>query len=210
MKHFLIVRAAAVLLSTTAIGAAEEREPPSARVMTPLPEEQLPKAIWLSGKCSGIAIREWVVTNNGSVRKPAAIRYMDRLCNQAVGAFGAFAAERKLVPAHSEQFNWRISLLPDGDCYRCLNDLKYRFAYRAVQRPVWGYTGLYERYSFLLNEIYVVGVPDRMWRRVWVHELFHALSMHYGIFWAHADDNEERARIDERYAREFVDVVLSK
>lgn len=178
--------------------------------MTPLAEEFLAQSIALTGKCRGVLVRECRVGVPGSEVTPAAIRLMDRICNRAVRAFDTFIAENKLGRAHSRPLTWSMSLLPDGSCFRCLNDMKYRFAHRYVQRNLWGYTGLYQRYTFIINEICEGGAPNPIWRRAWVHELFHALSMHSGVFDAHADNDADRVRTDERLAAKFERAVLGQ
>ena len=201
----------AVGLSATLVaGAARAEMGAGSFTMTPLADEMLSKPITLSDKCDGVVVREWRETDPGTEATPAAIRVMDRLCNRALGAFERFTDRHGLERVHSLPFSWSVSVLPDEDCYRCLNDLTYRFSTRFAQIEVWGYTSLTHRFIFVLNQVQVNGKPGLLWQKVWVHELFHALSMYYGIFESHAGTAAKRVKIDERYAKKFEVEVLGK
>lgn len=191
-------------------GAARAELGADSFTMTPLPEELLSKPITLSDACDGVVVREWREGGAGTEASPAAVRVMDRLCTHAVAVFDGFIERHGLERAHSLPFRWSVSVLPDEDCHRCLNDLTYRFSTRFAQIEVWGYTSLDDRFIFILNQVLVSGRPGPLWQRVWVHELFHALSMHYGIFASHAETDAKRVKIDERFAKKFETAVLEK
>lgn len=191
-------------------GGVRAETGPESFTMTPLADEMLSQPVTLSGTCDGVVVREWREGDPGTERTPAAIRVMDRLCNRALGAFEGFIDRHGLERVHSLPFSWSVAVIPDEDCYRCLNDLTYRFSTRSAQIDVWGYTSLTHRFIFILNQVQVSGKPSLLWQKVWVHKLFHALSKHYGIFESHAGTDAKRAKVDERYAKKFEVDVLGK
>ncbi|MBE7483093.1 MAG: hypothetical protein HS104_24360 [Polyangiaceae bacterium] len=207
MMHVMFAVALAATLIT---GVARAELGAKSFTMTPLAEEMLSEPITLSDKCDGVVVREWREGGPGTEATPAAIRVIDKLCNRALGAFEGFIDRHGLARVHSQPFTWSVSVIPDEDCYRCLNDMTYRFSRRSAQVEVWGYTSLNHRFIFILNQVQVNGKPGLLWQKVWVHELFHALSMHYGIFESHAGTDAKRVKIDERYAKKFEVDVLGK
>ena len=207
MMHVMF---AVALAATLVTGAARAEMGAESFTMTPLADEMLLNPITLSDKCEGVVVREWREGEPGTEATRAAIRVMDRLCNRALGAFERFTDRHGLERVHSLPFSWSVSVIPDGDCYRCLNDLTYRVSSRSEQIEVWGYTSLTHRFIFILNQVQVNGKPGVLWQKIWVHELFHALSMYYGIFESHAGTDAKRVKIDERYAKKFEVEVLGK
>lgn len=168
--------------------------------MTPLASELLAKPIRLTGSCSGVVIREW----HGD-RSKKAIKLLDILCRGAVAAFPGFLQEQGLKPVRPEKLSWNVALLPDGHCYRCLNDREHRFAARTLLGDLWGYTNRADQYVFLTNEIFdYSGTPKPIWVESVVHELWHAMSQSSGVYYQNWGDEE----IDEQYARKFVGYVL--
>lgn len=169
--------------------------------MTPLPAELLSKPIRLSGSCSGVVIREF----HGD-RSKKAIKLLDVLCRGAVAAFPGFAQEQNLKPNQVGRLRWDVAVLPDGHCYRCLNDREHRFAARSLLGDLWGYTLRTDRYVFITNEIFDTGgKPDPIWVESWVHELWHVISQSSGVFYQQLWGDEES---DEQYAQKFVRHVL--
>lgn len=81
--------------------------------------------------------------------------------------------------------------------------MAYRFSTRPAQLEVWGCTSLTHRFIFIFNQVQENGKPGLLGRKVWVHELFHALSMHYGIFRV-ARRNGRQARAGGRKLRQEV------
>jgi hypothetical protein len=158
--------------------------------MKPLASEMLDRPIHL--EC-GVTVNEW----RGYPRDEGKIQ---RLCLLATDEFMPFVAGKGLKPTHNRPFQWSAALLPNGECYRCLNDETWRFARRAAHGNLTGYTSFTNRYSFLLGN-----TRHREFDVTWVHELFHAQSYYYGLFDRHADDDAERVRIDERLAVEFTE-----
>jgi len=139
--------------------------------MEPYPEDKLSKPIYLNDKCSAVSIEEWTDKTKPDIKK------ISKLCNIAVNNF-----ER-----HGRQFKWQLSFLPDGYCYRCLNDIEYRFVERNNKKYIDAYTSQTYRYSFLPND-----VKNKKFDLYFVHELYHALSMFYGMY---DKDNEDKARM---------------
>lgn len=169
--------------------------------MTPLGSELLPKPIRLSGSCSGVVIREW----HGDQSKKA-IKLLDVLCRGAVAAFPRFVEEQNLKPVRAEKASWNVSLIPNGHCNRCMNDLEGRFAERAAMGDLVGYTDRTDHYVFITSEIFDAdGKPKPIWVESWVHELWHALSQSSGVYYQQLWGDEA---IDEEYARKFVRHVL--
>jgi len=158
--------------------------------MKPLSSELLSQPIEL--EC-GVLVHEW----RGYPRDEAKIQ---NLCRLATDEFFPFVARKGLVPDHHRTFHWSAALLPNGECYRCLNDEQWRFAKRAARGNLTGYTSFTNRYSFLLGN-----TRHREFDVTLVHELFHAQSYYYGLFDRHADDDAERVRIDEQLAVEFTE-----
>jgi len=163
--------------------------------MPPLEEELLSDPITLH---CGIVITEW----QGGKPTAESIKNMNTLCNEALSAFFPFVKHHKLKAERYGAFNWSLSLIPDGECYRCLNDLDYRFAQRAFLNKVWGYTDVYAKYIWIVNK------PEwNFYKTVFVHELFHAMSVYYGVWHNHAETNAERCSIDEKYAEAFTEML---
>jgi len=166
--------------------------------MEPFPEEQLAKPIYLKDDCAGVVITEWQGI------KPPSTERLSKLCNLARQNFACFINSKGINTNSSERFIWRISFIPIGSCYRCLNDTEYRFYDRAVKN-VWGYTSYNHRYTFVLSE---VNYP--VFERVFLHELFHAMSIFYGVFDNNGVDDDERISNDEWLAYKFADLMVRK
>ena len=164
----------------------------SAEPMTPLPSEYLDQPIHLT---CGLVIREW---HGASRPSSAAVAKMDRLCADATLRFRPFLEKHGLGPRATGPFDWSEALIPDGYCHRCLNDTRWRFERRFVHGDVWGYTGIFEQYSFVVSDTLLPIFP-----LVFVHELFHAMSMFYGVFEAHPGSDWDKVEADEQLARAF-------
>lgn len=131
----------------------------------------------------GAVIREWQGKySHGDIRK------LNILCTYAENKFWDFVKEKSLNVKKNKPFHYNLSLLIDGHGYRQLNDLQWRFSFR--NNEVWGYTSKELRYSFILSNL-----NHRNFNRTFIHELFHSLSIHYGLY--------KNARADERLAQEF-------
>lgn len=121
-------------------------------------------------------------------------------CNVAKTSFFKFMAYKGIPTQNEKPFEWSLSLLPESNCYRCLNDTAHRFKYRFVQDNVIGYTDKDARYSWVLSD-----VKDKEFDTTFMHELFHALSMYYGVYDAHPGSLQQKTDADEILAEEFTD-----
>jgi hypothetical protein len=80
-----------------------------------------------------------------------------------------------------------------------LNDETYRFRYRFVKGiTVTGYTDRSEKYSFAISD-----TSDSEFKVTFVHEMFHAMSMFYGVYENHPGTLSDKSRADEILAQEF-------
>lgn len=210
----LVVTLALAAAATTASRPAwcQWPAPPTelASQMTPLPEELLAQPITLTRGCAKVVVREWVVDGPGSDRTERAIAHMDRVCNLAVDAFPRFIKRAHLAwrVKNKAPFEWNVSVIRRGRCHRCMNDYVDRFRNRfpspSGATTFAAYTTRDERFSFVDNDIsFPEGRHTTWWVTVWVHELFHAMSMHSGIFDSHSRSDVEKVRKDEVYARRF-------
>jgi hypothetical protein len=168
--------------------------------MTPLPDELLQQPITLS---CGVTIREW----RGGIQPSAGnIKFLNALCDKAMASFKPFLATRGLQAPRSGQLVWNWSLMPDGlcggtsteatCCYRCMNDIRYRFANRFVRYEVWGYTGYNQQYSFTVSRSPILN-------KIFTHEMFHAMSMYYGLYDSHPGSWDDQTQADEVLAQAF-------
>ncbi len=176
--------------------------------MPPLASELLARPFHLTGSCSRVVIREWEVTVHGTERARRAFEALDALCHQAVALFPVFARNQGLKPQRHGPLDWSMALIPDGYCFRCMNDIKHRFTNRFSFGDVWAFTSWPERYIYLTNLVFVGDAPRPVWRKSVIHELWHAQSMSSGIYDHHATDPWDRYDIDERYAERFTAWVL--
>lgn len=157
--------------------------------MPPFPEEMLDPPVTLT---CGATVRE-------ARSFTPDYRRLNRLCTRATTHFFPFIERKGLEVTHREPFAWGISFLPERTCYRCLNDEAYRFRYRQAKGAVIGYTDKNSEYFFMTT------IVDREFSVTFVHELFHALSMFYGIYDAHPGSWESKAAADEKLAVEFTE-----
>lgn len=164
--------------------------------MKPFTNELLNKPISLP---CGVTIREW---RGQSKPSPEAIKMMDSLCTKALNNFKPFIESQGLRSPRSGSLSWNWSIVPDGHCYRCLNDTKFRFAERFVRDELWGYTGRDQRYTFTIST-----VKRPIFKKVFTHEMFHAMSMYYGLYDQHSQDDYVKTETDEQLAEKFVEYM---
>lgn len=178
MKYILILLA--ILIASTAL--ADEL---IVGHMKPLRNELLAEPIELD---CGLTIREV----HGTRPPPLGTQ-----CAHAKKNFFQFM-KFKGIQTNNEPFKWSMSLLPEASCYRCLNDTTHRFKYRFVSGNVIGYTDKNAKYSWMISNY-----QDSEFNTTFVHELFHALSMHYGVYDSHPGTLQQKTETDEVLAKEF-------
>ena len=154
----------------------------------PLPEELLANPIYLS---CGATIREW----RGS---RIDIEYVDQLCSLALNSFRPFVENEGWSVPEKGPFSFDVALLPDTTAYRGLNDTRWRFAYRATQNEVWGYTSHTNSYIFITSD-----TKSPEFASTFVHELFHAMSLYFGLFETFPGTMNQQFEQDEILARKF-------
>lgn len=156
--------------------------------MFPLREELLPDPVEL--RC-GAVVQEY----RGAAMDVAKL---NRLCTHARVNFARFIKAKGLRPTHAGAFRWNLSFLPEGSCYRCLNDEEFRFRDRYYKGTLIGYSDLVYQYVFVFSDSH-----DADFALTFVHELFHAMSMFYGIYENHPGSWDEKNVIEERLAEDF-------
>lgn len=154
--------------------------------MIPFESEKLENPINLD---CGLTIYEW--------RRKGDSEDLNRYCSLALNNFAPFIKKHKGIDV-TPQLNFGLSLLRDSRKYRELNDLKYRFFDRQQQVEVWGYTSYDDKYIFITND---TSMPE--FKKIFVHEVFHGLSMASNIFDSHPGDKYEKYKADEKLARKF-------
>lgn len=135
----------------------------------------------------GAVIREW----QGQYSQDD-IKKLNNLCTYAKNSFWEFVEENSLNVEKNKPFHYNLSLLIDGHGYRQLNDLQWRFSFRSNE--VWGYTSKDLRYSFILSDL-----DNRNFNKTFIHELFHALSIHYGLYKNPSSDEKLARKFEEKY-----------
>jgi hypothetical protein len=194
-RSLVVAGCAALILLGAPTARAEE---PIEGHMEPLASELLAQPVALG---CGAVIREW----RGSAVDAAVIQNLEDLCARSLVAFRPFLARHGLAVVKNHPFTFQVSLIPDEHGYRGLNDRTYRFRDRPGSEDVWGYTSYASAYFFMLSD------PQHpAFARTFVHELFHALSWHHGVFAAHAGAYAQKLAQDEALARLFADEILSK
>jgi hypothetical protein len=160
--------------------------------MAPLPQELLKEPIFLT---CGAVIREMRGGNTIS------IDVLDRLCSEVTTHFEPFLEGRGMRVPSATPFTWNLAFLPAGDCYRCLNDLRFRFRDQVVlDRDLIGYTDIAERTIFLTADAW-----NAAFRLAFVHELFHALSIHHRVLANREGTWQERYIAEEELAGDFTE-----
>lgn len=179
-----------VLFSFTICAAADEK---IIGHMDSLDGELLSKQISLVG--CGLTIYEW----RGSKPSKQNIAKLNAVCKRAIQAFIPFVKSHGYKPQSNKQFAFSVALLPFNKFYRSLNDTKYRFIYRPQKANLLGYT------SKNISWIFMIGDMREETAMVLSHEIFHAMSMHYGIYETHNADINRCGEKDEELADEFTE-----
>ena len=187
MKNLLLILILLLLLSSSA-------QADTTFVTLPLPTELLSKPVELD---CGATIREW----RGSRLTESRIERVNSMCSLVNEKFGPFVKELGYSPSDAP-FYYSLSFIPYGKNYRDLNDIEYRFAGRAGGTNLTGYTVHEGRYVFNISN-----PNDRDFDVSFAHELFHAMSYHYGI---HAQHEGDVDMIEENLARKFTKRLMGR
>jgi len=169
--------------------------------ITPLESELLENPITLD---CGAIIREI----RGRTFSPTDINKINQLCTYAHTNFFRFTNHYGLkVKEPKKSFKWNISFLPIDSSYRNLNDFQYRFKNTFIKPDpnnlFAGYTDANTSYAFVLSE------PQRntfFWM-VFVHELWHAHSIFYGVLDSYPGTLNQKVTQDEVYANKFTEFL---
>lgn len=156
---------------------------------TPFQNELLRNPVML--EC-GVTIRE---VRGGSLN----YAQLNSMCTHAYSNFFRYIEARGLRVNHHDSFSWNISFLPEGICYRCLNDEKYRFNNRFIGGKVIGYTSRNDQYAFITS------TQDSEFNVTFIHEMFHSMSMFYGVYDNHYGSWTCKTEADEILAVEFTE-----
>jgi len=157
--------------------------------MPPLPNEFLSNPVTLD---CGVTIQE--------VRGVSLdYAHLNSLCIHAYSNFFKFVEAKGLKTSHRKSLRWNASFLPERPCYRCLNDETYRFRYRHVHGNLIGYTDKDIEYAFMSS------VRDHQFSTTFVHELFHSMSMYYGVYNNHPGNWTAKTAADEVLAQDFTE-----
>lgn len=170
----------------------------------PMKSELLKQPIHLK-KCSGVDIIEW---RPHPFLDSKIIDIIDDACKIAVEAFPKFLETQNLEPHPASPFKWNLCFIPYDEEYRDLNDVSFRFKNRSKRFladgslvPIPGYTVHQLHDTFVYNKILNSdsSVNERF-ITIFTHEMFHAMSWHYGIFQRHVGN---KSLIEEKLAVSF-------
>ena len=186
MRRISLAIALIISLVTASI-PAQSQDKLTGHIM-PLDSELLSPSIHLA---CGLTIKEW----RGGPRDRARV---ESLCMLAIKSLDPYLKENHLEKIHNRPFDWSASLLPWGKCYRCINDLDWRFRYRQARFLVTGYTSLSYQYTFTVGNI-----EHRNFDVSFLHEMWHAMSYYYGIYDNHPGDEAAKLIADEHLAVGF-------
>ena len=162
-------------------GCSKDELPMVRGHMDPLPEELLEAPVRL--ECGATIVERHDGVNS--------ISHVNNLCSIVQNNYRSFVQERGFEPTHENPLRWRVSLLKPGNCYRCMDDLEYRF-YERAQEPMRGYTSVGYGMTFIDQ------TNDIEFDVTFVHELFHAHSLYYGTW---------KQETDEELAEEFTEAL---
>jgi len=155
----------------------------------PLNEELLENPVTL--ECGVTILENIEIRNNHLVKLELTskdIEILNVICSRVKYNYSIFLKDNGIkTPDLSREFHWKASLIPDTNNYRCLNDTRYRFYNRKIidegDVEVDGFTDKYRGYTFSLSNR-----NSKFFKTVFAHEIFHAMSIFYGI-----NDSEELA-----------------
>ena len=164
-------------------------------VSLPLSSELLKQPIELD---CGAVIREW---RGAAINKTK----VNNMCSLAEREFGPFIQDLGFS-TNNKPFTYSLSFIPDSKNHRDLNDIIYRFANRSPQDDaLTGYTVHEGRYIFNISN-----TRDQQFDVSLLHEFFHAMSYHYGVFDQHPGTLYDKKLKDEDLAKRFTKKIMGK
>ncbi len=172
----------------------------------PLPEELLAVPIELPS-CPGVRIIEWRTDPRRPQFGPTAehLATLDSGCRKAMYRFREFVRIARIrVREVDRPLDLPVSVVPENDEPRSLNDTRFRFRLRALEaaRPpprIWGYCHH--------RPLYVVLTVDGPAENTMAHEVFHAMSFHYGAIALDTGPLAFRLARDELRAQAFTEML---
>lgn|SRR5574343_490277 len=206
MKHLIVIGLIGILCNLFS--------PKIVGHMDPLPEEMLPNPI-IMATCP-LTISEWRADfgrDSATGFTANNLKIFEETCHQAVEAFPKFIKRENIKIDLSGTVYFSVSLMPflqdkGGFDYRNLNDADFRFAERVKHYTpdgrlytILGYTQHFPRNIYLRNDVSDKnGRPNKQFQETLSHEIFHAMSFHYGLFASY--DGDKNAK-DEKLAKKF-------
>jgi hypothetical protein len=182
-RYIFTIILSIVLYTNVALADKVVRHP------TPFQNELLENPVVLD---CGLTIREV---------RGSSINYaqLNSMCTHAYSNFFEYINAKGLRASHHNPFVWNASFLPEDTCYRCLNDERYRFNNRFISGKVIGYTSRNDQYAFITS------IQDSEFSITFVHEIFHSMSMYYGVYDNHSGSWSQKTKTDEKLASEFTE-----
>ena len=172
--------------------------------MLPLKSELLIQPIVFDGICKNVKIVEWRDSGTEeSIKSFNNQNNLNMLCQYSILKFPAFVRSRG-YKINSGIFTTKISLMPMNSRERNLNDIKYRFSERGVFCDLNDPCILFGYFQIADNHIYIRNDAGSDYKVVFAHEIFHAASVFYGIYYQHTGPNHI---VDENMAQEFTEYL---
>jgi hypothetical protein len=177
----------------------------------PMPPTQTEKIHLTIPHCSQFTIIEWRGDPDfpkWTTPNPQTLQVLEEVCYLALKTFPEFTGYKI-----KKSFKFSLALMPfslerSGQGKRNLNDIKNRFKYRNKSYnqgevvPILGYTQHNQRIIYLRHDVLWLDQPNPDFKITLIHEMFHALSYHHGLYASHPGDKNQA---DEIQAQQFVD-----
>jgi len=197
MRHVYLLFV--ILLLSSTVSAEEPTQ------MLPLSSEKLTQPIKLTGHCSGVEIVEWRVSGPNSEMTKENIEMLNIICQYSLFKFPEFIKNKGFKMTNSEVFKTNISLIPVGTEKRSLNDSEFRFSNRSLLLDNNGNkTIIFGYFQRAVNHIYVRNDVADNYKVVFAHEIFHAASTYYGVYY---QQGPRKADSEEFLAQEFTEYI---
>lgn len=171
------------LISTTCFAHDEDDDIKIAGRIMPLRHELLQETISLSNNCTDIKIIEW--RDLEKINKSDRIMITNKLsfiCNKAINLFQKFSNEHNINVAFTIP-KATISIIPEDNNYRSLNDFDYRFRiYNSCDKYGKKCTNNEKRNEIVglfmpINKhLFITNKVNANFYTTFTHEMFHVLS----------------------------------